>query len=68
VPALRLPQLLAKLDRYVCGFLDEIGYLQHDRDEMKVLFTLLAERCERRSVAISILWNHPVKPRLAGLS
>ena len=54
---LRLPQLLAKLDRFECVFLDDIGYVQHDRDEMEVLFTFLAERYERRSVAISILWN-----------
>jgi DNA replication protein DnaC len=27
--------------------------VQHDRDEMEVLFTFLAERYERRSVAIS---------------
>ena len=33
--------------------LDDIGYVQHDRDEMEVLFTLLAERYERRSVALS---------------
>jgi DNA replication protein DnaC len=33
--------------------LDDIGYVQHDRDEMEVLFTFLAERYERRSVAIS---------------
>jgi hypothetical protein len=33
-------------------FLDDIGYVQHDRDEMEVLFTFLAERYERRSVAI----------------
>jgi hypothetical protein len=25
-------------------FLDDIGYVQHDRDEMEVLFTLLAPR------------------------
>jgi DNA replication protein DnaC len=54
---LRLPYALAKLDRYTCVILDDIGYVQHDRDEMEVLFTLLAERYERRSVAISILWN-----------
>jgi DNA replication protein DnaC len=42
-----------KLDRYECVFLDDIGYVQHDRDEMEVLFTFLAERYERRSVAIS---------------
>ena len=50
---LRLPQALAKLDRYDCVILDDIGYVQHDRDEMEVLFTFLAERYERRSVAIS---------------
>jgi len=50
---LRLPQALAKLDRVACLILDDIGYVQHERDEMEVLFTLLAERYERRSVAIS---------------
>jgi DNA replication protein DnaC len=50
---LRLPQALAQLDRFACLILDDIGYVQHDRDEMEVLFTLLAERYERRSVAIS---------------
>jgi len=50
---LRLPQLLAQLDRFTCLILDDIGYVQHDRDEMEVLFTLLAERYERRSVMIT---------------
>ena len=50
---LRLPHMLAQLDRFACVFLDDIGYVQHDRDEMEVLFTLLAERYERRSVAIT---------------
>ena len=50
---LRLPQLLAQLDRFALLALDDIGYVQHDRDEMEVLFTLLAERYERRSVAIT---------------
>ena len=50
---LRLPELLAKLDRYACVILDDIGYVQHDRDEMEVLFTFLAERYEHRSVGIS---------------
>lgn len=50
---LRLPQLLAQLDRADCLILDDIGYVQHDRDEMEVLFTLLADRYERRSVAIT---------------
>jgi DNA replication protein DnaC len=50
---LRLPQALAKLDRYALVILDDIGYVQHDREEMEVLFTLLAERYERRSVGLS---------------
>ncbi|GAC1633925.1 MAG: hypothetical protein NVS4B7_20810 [Ktedonobacteraceae bacterium] len=31
----------------------DIGYVQHDRDEMEVLFTFLAERYERKSVIIT---------------
>ncbi len=50
---LRLPQELARLDRFACLILDDIGYVQHDRDEMEVLFTLLADRYERRSVIIT---------------
>ncbi len=50
---LRLPQELAKLHRYACLVLDDIGYVQHDRDEMEVLFTFLAERYERKSVMIT---------------
>lgn len=30
---LRLPQLLAQFDRFECLILDDIGYVQHDRDE-----------------------------------
>src|SRR5713101_7887022 len=50
---LRLPQELAKLDKYACVILDDIGYVQHDRDEMEVLFTFLSERYETRSVIIT---------------
>src|SRR6266481_1151385 len=50
---LRLPQELAKLDKFACVILDDIGYVQHARDEMEVLFTFLAERYERKSVMIS---------------
>jgi DNA replication protein DnaC len=50
---LRLPQLLAHLDRYACLILDDIGYVQQGREEMEVLFTLLAERYERRSLIIT---------------
>ena len=50
---LRLPKELAKLDRVECLILDDIGYVQQDREEMEVLFTLLAARYERRSTIIS---------------
>jgi DNA replication protein DnaC len=50
---LPLPQELAKLDKFACVILDDIGYVQHDRDEMEVLFTFLAERYERKSVMIT---------------
>lgn len=50
---LRLPRELAKLDRFACLILDDIGYVQQDRSEMEVFFTLLSERYERRSVMIS---------------
>ena len=50
---LLLEQELRKLDRYAAIILDDIGYIQQDRDEMEVLFTFLGERYERRSVMIS---------------
>ncbi|HEY5657545.1 MAG TPA: IS21-like element helper ATPase IstB [Myxococcota bacterium] len=50
---LRLSRELRRLDRIECLILDDIGYVQHDRSEMEVLFALLAERYERRSVAIT---------------
>ena len=50
---LRLPQELAKLDRYACLILDDSGYVQHEQDEMEILFTLLSERYERKTVMIS---------------
>ena len=50
---LLLEQELRKLDRYAVVILDDIGYIQQDRDEMEVLFTFLGERYERRSVMIS---------------
>ena len=50
---LRLPQELSKLDKFACVILDDIGYVQQDRDEMEVLFTFLAERYERKSVMLT---------------
>jgi DNA replication protein DnaC len=50
---LRLSRELKRLDRIDCLALDDIGYVQQDRAEMEVLFTLLAERYERKSVMIT---------------
>jgi len=50
---LALEKELRKLDRFDAVILDDIGYIQQDRDEMEVLFTFLAERYERKSVLIS---------------
>lgn len=50
---LRLPKAMDKLARFDCLILDDIGYVQQDREEMEVLFTLLAERYERASVIIT---------------
>jgi DNA replication protein DnaC len=50
---LRLEQSLKRLDRFDAVLLDDIGYVQQDREEMEVLFTFLGERYERRSVMIT---------------
>jgi DNA replication protein DnaC len=50
---LRLEKELAVLDGYDAIILDDIGYVQQNRDEMEVLFTFLAERYERKSVIIT---------------
>ena len=50
---LRLDRELRRLDAFDAIIIDDIGYIQQNRDEMEVLFTLLAERYERRTVMIS---------------
>lgn len=50
---LKLPQTIRKLSRYEALILDDLGYVQQSREEMEVLFTLLAERYERGSVLIT---------------
>jgi len=50
---LELEYELRRLDRFEVLILDDIGYVQQSRDEMEVLFTLLAERYERRTVVIT---------------
>jgi DNA replication protein DnaC len=51
--ALTLEKEFKSLDRFDVVILDDIGYVQQDREEMEVLFTFLAERYERRSVVIT---------------
>lgn len=50
---LNLPRALRKLDNFEVIILDDIGYVQQAPEEVEVLFTLLAERYERRSVIIT---------------
>lgn len=50
---LQLSRALRKLDAFQVLILDDIGYVQQSADEVEVLFTLLAERYERRSTIIT---------------
>jgi len=50
---LLLDRELKRLDAYDAVILDDLGYVQQDREEMEVLFTFLSERYERRSVLIT---------------
>ncbi len=65
-PAPRTVDELRHLDRFKVLLLDDIGYVQQSRDEMELLFTLLAERSEcRRTVITSNLvfsqWDQILK-------
>jgi DNA replication protein DnaC len=50
---LRLPQELQKLDRFELLILDDLSYVRRDQAETSVLFELIAERYERKSIAIT---------------
>jgi DNA replication protein DnaC len=50
---LRLPGFLRRLARFEGIIIDDIGYVQQSREEMEVLFTLLAERYERGSILLT---------------
>ncbi len=50
---LRLTRAIKKLGYYEALVIDDIGYVQQSREEMEVLFTLLAERYERGSVLLT---------------
>ena len=57
--ALSLPAALDKLDKYDCLILDDFGYVQKDEFETSVLFELICERYERKSMVITC--NQPFK-------
>jgi DNA replication protein DnaC len=50
---LRLSKAIKRLAKYDGLIIDEMGYVQQSREEMEVLFTLLAERYERGSVLLT---------------
>lgn len=50
---LRLDKYLKKLAAFDALIIDDIGYVQQDRQEMEVFFTLLSARYERGSVMIT---------------
>lgn len=50
---LRLERAVKKIQKFDALIIDDLGYVQQDREEMEVLFTLLSERYERGSVLLS---------------
>ena len=50
---LALPRMLRRLDAFDFLLLDDLGYLPQGAEESEVLFTLIAERYERRSLGIT---------------
>ena len=60
---LRLPAELAKLDRFDLLIADDFSYVRRDQAETSVLFELIAERYERKSIALAANqpfseWDH----------
>jgi DNA replication protein DnaC len=50
---LKLSRVLKRLAGFEVLVIDDIGYVQQSREEMEVLFTLLAERYERGTVMLT---------------
>jgi DNA replication protein DnaC len=50
---LKLSKLMKKYARYRGMIIDDLGYIRQTREEMEVVFTLLAERYERGSVLLT---------------
>ena len=45
--------MIKQLQKFEALIIDDLGYVQQSREEMEVLFTLLAERYERGSLLVS---------------
>jgi DNA replication protein DnaC len=50
---LKLERFIKRLANVEALIIDDLGYVQQSREEMEVLFTLLAERYERGSVLLT---------------
>ena len=50
---LKLSRVLKRLAGFAVLLIDDLGYVQQSREEMEILFTLLAERYERGSVMLT---------------
>jgi len=50
---LDLPRMLRKMDNFDFLIIDDLGYLPQGTQESEVLFTLMAERYERRALGIT---------------
>lgn len=50
---LRLNALLKRLDKFAVIIIDDISYIPQDRDETDVLFLLIAERYEQKSLVVT---------------
>ena len=50
---LRLKRVLKRLGKFDALIIDDIGYVEQNREEMEVLFTLLAECYERTSIMLT---------------
>jgi DNA replication protein DnaC len=50
---LKLSRVLKRLAGFAVLVIDDLGYVRQSREEMEVLFTLLAERYERGSVMLT---------------
>ena len=48
-----MPHVLKRIARFDALIIDDIGYIQQSREEMEVLFTLLADCYERTSIMLT---------------